>query len=177
MVLPILALTLAAQNAATLRDQEVIQAYIQWDNRFNAKDPKPMKVVLMTTPGGQIDELCRDVLRRHFVKYPDLASFLIQDLEARAKTKADYAAFRWAKPINLTREDRQSIRMWDRVKRNLPFEREYRAELPAYSPDGKLAVLVAWEGPNDIHFIQSVSILRRTDKGWTVRQNLPAYYP
>lgn len=177
MIFPLHALVIASQNAATSQDRDVIQAYIQWNTHHLAKDPQRPKTVLMTTPSGEIFGLCTSTLREHLAKYPALAEGFVAGLQRRAKTTADYSAFNWAKPIHLTTENRQALRMWDRLQKHRPYELEYRAELPAYSSDGKMAVLATWEGPNDIHTIRMVSLLKRTNTGWKVSWSLPAYYP
>lgn len=175
MNLLLVALTLAAPNGATKRDQQVIQAYILWNTRRWASDPDRPRIALITTPSGAITPLCEATLKKRLTKQPALRDTLVAGLKIRAKTKADYSAFKWSKPIYLTRENRQS-RAFATAHRNRPFELEYRAELPAYSKDHKMAVLVTWEGPNAIHTVRSVSLLKRTNTGWKVSWSLPAYY-
>ena len=160
-------------NAATTTDRDVIQAYILADA---ARTPES-RVLLMSTPRGEIDPLVSHALKYAFRPNASRANHFLTELRRRAKTQADYSTLTWRRRIQLTREKLDEISMWERMESKRPYIREYRAELPAYLKDGKVAVLQTWEGPNDIHSIRMVTILNRTEKGWRVGKSYAAYSP
>ena len=179
MVSFIAAIVFASQVPVTLteRDRDVLTAYI-----FSSQDPKakqPSYFVVQRLSSGGLSKPSMEALQRRIGSQPEFEQFT-KSLTERNVSRVPLDSLTWdPKLIFFDLFEKMERRLFMGSEFYKLFQRDvgcFGPTLPGYSADGKSAVVICWLGPNHIHSVHEVAILKLKDGKWVVDWRQFAYY-